>query len=182
MGPLETQLRARRLAARQRLWAANPEPQGPAQARNVTVENCALRREITALRALLRANGILEKPEWSAPFDLRCSLVRAAVCKFYKVRLSELDAKRRIWAAVRPRHVAMYLCRTLTRRSMQEIGRRFGGRHHSTVLHAARKIELLRENDRKLDDELRELKRRIVDKVAEAAAEQDSPPEQEGNP
>ena len=62
---------------------------------------------------------------------------------------------------VRPRQVAMYLAKTLTLRSLPEIGRRFGGRDHTTVLHAVRKIEGLVGNDTMLADEIEVLKRQL---------------------
>jgi chromosomal replication initiator protein len=62
---------------------------------------------------------------------------------------------------VRPRQVAMYLAKTLTLRSLPEIGRRFGGRDHTTVLHAVRKIEGLVGNDAMLADEIEVLKRQL---------------------
>jgi chromosomal replication initiator protein len=62
---------------------------------------------------------------------------------------------------VRPRQVAMYLAKTLTLRSLPEIGRRFGGRDHTTVLHAVRKIEGLIGNDNALSDEIDLLKRQL---------------------
>jgi chromosomal replication initiator protein len=60
---------------------------------------------------------------------------------------------------VRPRQIAMYLAKTLTLRSLPEIGRRFGGRDHTTVLHAVRKIEGLVDSDATLADEIELLKR-----------------------
>jgi chromosomal replication initiator protein len=62
---------------------------------------------------------------------------------------------------VRPRQVAMYLAKTLTLRSLPEIGRRFGGRDHTTVLHAVRKIENLVSTDSALADEIELLKRQL---------------------
>ena len=64
---------------------------------------------------------------------------------------------------VRPRQVAMYLAKTLTLRSLPEIGRRFGGRDHTTVLHAVRKIEGLVGNDMALAEEIEILKRQLQD-------------------
>ena len=60
---------------------------------------------------------------------------------------------------MRPRQIAMYLAKTLTLRSLPEIGRRFGGRDHTTVLHAVRKIENLVGNDNVLAEEIELLKR-----------------------
>ena len=62
---------------------------------------------------------------------------------------------------VRPRQVAMYLAKVLTLRSLPEIGRRFGGRDHTTVLHAVRKIEALVTRDVALSDEVESLKRQL---------------------
>jgi chromosomal replication initiator protein len=62
---------------------------------------------------------------------------------------------------VRPRQVAMYLAKTLTLRSLPEIGRRFGGRDHTTVLHAVRKIETLVSRDVALSEEVESLKRQL---------------------
>ncbi|MGH6789157.1 MAG: helix-turn-helix domain-containing protein, partial [Pseudolabrys sp.] len=62
---------------------------------------------------------------------------------------------------VRPRQIAMYLAKTLTLRSLPEIGRRFGGRDHTTVLHAVRKIEGLVGNDMTLAEEIEILKRQL---------------------
>jgi chromosomal replication initiator protein len=97
-------------------------------------------------------------------------LIRAVVATFYRIPLAEIDAKHRHWPVILPRQVAMYLCKTLTSRSFPEIGRRFGGRDHTTVLHAVRKIEKLRQSDRELDDELRELQRRIAWQERRASA------------
>ena len=65
------------------------------------------------------------------------------VARQYNVSRSDLLSSRRTANVVRPRQVAMYLAKTLTLRSLPEIGRRFGGRDHTTVLHAVRKIEAL---------------------------------------
>ena len=64
---------------------------------------------------------------------------------------------------MRPRQIAMYLAKTLTLRSLPEIGRRFGGRDHTTVLHAVRKIEGLSESDQLLSQELDTLKRMLAE-------------------
>src|SRR6202021_1809917 len=74
---------------------------------------------------------------------------------------SYLLASRRTANVVRPRQVAMYLAKTLTLRSLPEIGRRFGGRDHTTVLHAVRKIEALVAKDVALSEEVESLKRQL---------------------
>src|SRR5947207_2015120 len=76
-------------------------------------------------------------------------------------RLGERIRSRLAANVVRPRQVAMYLAKTLTLRSLPEIGRRFGGRDHTTVLHAVRKIEALVGKDAALSDEVELLKRQL---------------------
>jgi chromosomal replication initiator protein len=76
------------------------------------------------------------------------------VGKHYNVPKSDLLSPRRARSIVRPRQIGMYLAKTLTTRSLPEIGRRFGGRDHSTVLHAVRKIEGLIRTDDKLAREV----------------------------
>jgi chromosomal replication initiator protein len=79
------------------------------------------------------------------------------------VSRADLLSSRRTANVVRPRQVAMYLAKILTLRSLPEIGRRFGGRDHTTVLHAVRKIETLAGNDSALADEIETLKRLLQD-------------------
>jgi chromosomal replication initiator protein len=77
------------------------------------------------------------------------------------VSRADLLSSRRTANVVRPRQVAMYLAKTLTLRSLPEIGRRFGGRDHTTVLHAVRKIENLVNTDSTLAEEIELLKRQL---------------------
>jgi chromosomal replication initiator protein len=83
------------------------------------------------------------------------------VARQYNVSRADLLSSRRTANVVRPRQVAMYLAKTLTLRSLPEIGRRFGGRDHTTVLHAVRKIENLVSTDSALADEIELLKRQL---------------------
>lgn len=69
--------------------------------------------------------------------------IQVAVCKHYGVKLSELLSKRRTADIVGPRQVAMFLCKRLTPHSLPQVGRRFGGRDHTTVLHAVNKMKHL---------------------------------------
>ena len=70
-------------------------------------------------------------------------------------------ATSRARAVARPRQIAMYLAKRLTTRSLPEIGRKFGGRDHSTVIHAVRRIEELRDSDRDIDGAVRVLMRQL---------------------
>ncbi len=85
------------------------------------------------------------------------------VAKHYGVQRGDLLSSRRNQSIVRPRQIGMYLAKTLTSRSLPEIGRRFGGRDHTTVLHAIRKIEGLKQQDGVLKDELDSLARMLKD-------------------
>ena len=78
---------------------------------------------------------------------------------------TELLSNRRTRTIVKPRQVAMYLSKVMTPRSLPEIGRRFGGRDHTTVLHAVRKIEDLSGTDNNLAQELELLRRLISDQA-----------------
>ena len=89
--------------------------------------------------------------------------IQRTVCQFYRVDRSEMGSKRRARAVVRPRQVAMYLAKVLTPRSYPEIGRKFGGRDHSTVIHAVRLIEDLRTRDADMDGDVRTLLRQLED-------------------
>jgi chromosomal replication initiator protein len=85
------------------------------------------------------------------------------VARQYNVSRADLLSSRRTANVVRPRQVAMYLAKLLTLRSLPEIGRRFGGRDHTTVLHAVRKIENLVNTDTSLAEEIEVLKRQLQD-------------------
>lgn len=87
--------------------------------------------------------------------------IQRTVCQFYRVDRTEMASKRRARAVVRPRQVAMYLAKVLTPRSYPEIGRKFGGRDHSTVIHAVRLIEDLRARDADMDGDVRSLLRQL---------------------
>ena len=81
-------------------------------------------------------------------------VIQRAVAAAYGIEFVELLAPRRTRQFVRPRQVAMYISSKLLPVSLPQIGRRFGDRDHTTVLHAIRKIELMRQTDLKFDFEL----------------------------
>src|SRR6186713_19451 len=95
------------------------------------------------------------------PKRIKIEDIQRVVARQYNVSRSDLLSSRRTANVVRPRQVAMYLAKTLTLRSLPEIGRRFGGRDHTTVLHAVRKIEGLVGNDMALAEEIEILKRQL---------------------
>ena len=81
------------------------------------------------------------------------------VAEHYNVRLSDLVGPKRLRAIARPRQVAMFLSKSLTTRSLPDIGRRFGGRDHTTIMHGIRKIEELRASDSQLAEDIDMLRR-----------------------
>jgi len=96
---------------------------------------------------------------------VRIEDIQRIVARHYNVSKNELLSNRRTRTIVKPRQVAMYLSKALTPRSLPEIGRRFGGRDHTTVLHAVRKIETQAVGDTTLAQEL-ELLRRLINDLA----------------
>ena len=97
------------------------------------------------------------------PKRVRIEDIQRIVARQYNVSRADLLSSRRTANVVRPRQVAMYLAKVLTLRSLPEIGRRFGGRDHTTVLHAVRKIENLAGTDSALAEEIEALKRQLQD-------------------
>jgi chromosomal replication initiator protein len=94
---------------------------------------------------------------------VRIEDIQKVVARQFNVSKNDLLSNRRTRVIVRPRQIAMYLAKIMTPRSLPEIGRRFGGRDHTTVLHAVRKIEDLAGKDQKLAHEIELLKRLILD-------------------
>ncbi len=92
---------------------------------------------------------------------VRIEDILRTVSRHYKVPRNELLSARRSRDVVRPRQIAMYLAKALTQRSLPEIGRRFGGRDHTTVLHSVRKVEQMIKDDLELGQEIELLKRML---------------------
>jgi chromosomal replication initiator protein len=115
--------------------------------RDITLEST---QEV--LHDLLRAN------------DRRVTIeeIQKRVAEHYTIRIADMSSARRARAVARPRQVAMYLAKVLTSRSLPEIGRKFGGRDHTTVMHAVRKIEELKAADPALAEDV-ELLRRMLE-------------------
>jgi len=105
-----------------------------------------------AIRDLIRARE---------PKRVKIEDIQKLVASHYSVTRADILSSRRTATVVKPRQVAMYLSKALTLRSLPEIGRRFGGRDHTTVLHAVRKIEGLTSSDSALREELELLKRML---------------------
>ena len=87
--------------------------------------------------------------------------IQTQVAEHYRIRKAEMTSARRAREVARPRQVAMYLSKQLTPKSLPDIGRRFGGRDHTTVIHAVKQIERLRASDSELDADIRLLTRQL---------------------
>mgnify|MGYP001331189993 FL=1 len=88
--------------------------------------------------------------------------IQKMVAEYYKIRVSDLHSKRRNRSITRPRQMAMALAKELTNHSLPEIGDAFGGRDHTTVLHACRKVEELRETDPRFNEDYTNLLRTLT--------------------
>ncbi|MTH77265.1 chromosomal replication initiator protein DnaA [Paracoccus aestuariivivens] len=88
--------------------------------------------------------------------------IQRKVAEHYNIRLSDMIGPKRVRTVARPRQIAMYLSKQMTSRSLPEIGRRFGGRDHTTIMHGVRKIEELRTADRSLAEDI-DLLRRLLE-------------------
>ena len=115
--------------------------------REITLETC---QEV--LHDILRAN------------DRRVTIeeIQKRVSEHFNIRIADMHSARRARAVARPRQVAMYLAKQLTSRSLPEIGRKFGGRDHTTVMHAVKKVEELRHTDSAFSEDV-ELLRRMLE-------------------
>jgi chromosomal replication initiator protein len=116
--------------------------------RDITLETA---QEI--LHDLLRAN------------DRRVTIedIQKRVSSHFNIRVSDMHSARRARSVARPRQVAMYLAKQLTSRSLPEIGRKFGGRDHTTVMHAVKKVEELRDCDTSFAEDVELLRRMLED-------------------
>jgi chromosomal replication initiator protein len=113
--------------------------------------------QVVTVEMAERAVRDLVRPQ--DPKRVKIEDIQRVVARQYNVSRADLLSSRRTANVVRPRQIAMYLAKALTLRSLPEIGRRFGGRDHTTVLHAVRKIETLASNDSALAEEIELLKR-----------------------
>jgi chromosomal replication initiator protein len=87
--------------------------------------------------------------------------IQKTVAEYFKIRMSDLMSSKRTRSIARPRQLAMTLAKELTNCSLPEIGNQFGGRDHTTVLHATRKVKELRESDQKIDEDYKNLLRTL---------------------
>ena len=87
--------------------------------------------------------------------------IQKKVAEHFNVKISDMHSARRSRAVARPRQIAMFLAKNLTSRSLPEIGRKFGGRDHTTVIHAIKKVQELTKNDSSLSEDIEILTRSL---------------------
>jgi len=87
--------------------------------------------------------------------------IQRRVSDYYNIRMSDIIGPKRLRSYARPRQVAMYLSKQLTSRSLPEIGRRFGGRDHTTIMHGVRRIEELKQTDGQIAEDVEMLRRAL---------------------
>ncbi len=119
---------------------------------DVTKQEITLETTQEVLRDLLRAH------------DRRITIdeIQRKVAEHYNLRLTDMHSARRARQVARPRQVAMYLSKLLTARSLPEIGRKFGGRDHTTVMHAIRKVEELMDDDAQIAQDVDVVRRALT--------------------
>jgi chromosomal replication initiator protein len=100
-------------------------------------------REISLALAQDVLRNVLQHDDRAVTIEI----IQKYVSDYYQLKLTELKSRNNSKSIALPRQVAMYLCKSLTSASLPEIGRSFGGKHHSTVIHSIRKIEDLRQRD-----------------------------------
>jgi len=100
-------------------------------------------REITLPLAQDVLRNVLQNDDRAVTIEI----VQKAVADHYSLKVTELKSKNNSKSVAMPRQIAMYLCKTLTNASLPEIGKSFGGKHHSTVIHSIRKVENMRQKN-----------------------------------
>jgi chromosomal replication initiator protein len=108
------------------------------------------------------AKNVLKELVNDAKRVITLDVVQEAVAAKFHIKVSEMKSRRRTKLLVYPRQVAMYLSREITQQSYPEIARHFGGKDHTTIMHACRQIEKAKESDPGLQRTLEELKRQIT--------------------
>lgn len=126
------------------------------------LNNVICRTALLGLPVTMEAvSSALRELSLNAEKRLTVDDIQKAVAGYYGVTPADICSKRRTQSVVRPRHVAMYLAKTMTTRSLPDIGRRFGGRDHSTVIHAVNKVTALLEAGDPVADDIDRLTREL---------------------
>src|SRR6185437_3970807 len=124
----------------------------------ITAHTQLVGRDITLESAHELLHDLLRANERHVTIDE----IQKKVAEHFNIKMAEMTSARRARIVARPRQVAMYLAKQLTPRSLPEIGRKFGGRDHTTVMHAVKKIEELTAADRALGEDVELLRRMLL--------------------
>ncbi len=108
------------------------------------------------------AKNILKDIMSSSDYTVTPDTIKKTVCKYYGIKVSDMDSKKKTMNITLPRQVAMYLCKELTDLSLPKIGEAFGGRDHTTVIHACNKIT----GEMKINDDFKETVNRLKDDIS----------------
>ncbi|HVC52743.1 MAG TPA: chromosomal replication initiator protein DnaA [Stellaceae bacterium] len=123
----------------------------------ITAQMQLVGRDITLESAQELLHDLLRASERQVTIDE----IQRKVAEHFNIKMAEMTSARRSRVVARPRQVAMYLAKHLTPRSLPEIGRKFGGRDHTTVMHAVRRIEQLTASDRAMAEDVELLRRTL---------------------
>jgi hypothetical protein len=157
--PTPTQLRAleRRRAFRESI-EVKAASQKPAVERSSGIKGyqvAAVPKEAVATNPFQKFVAAMVWPAIPlAGADPTIAQIQKEVVARYGLKLSDMHSRRQNWEIARPRQVAMYLAKTMTKHSLPEIGRRFGGRDHTTVLHGVRRVAKLMQTDPKIANDI----------------------------
>ena len=124
---------------------------------NIIVRTAFLNRPVT----LDTVEEVLGELPLRAEKRVTVDEIQKATAAHFKISVDDILSKRRTKTVVRPRHIAMYLAKTMTTRSLPDIGRRFGGRDHSTVIHAVNKVAGALESDSALNADIESVRRQL---------------------
>ena len=175
---LEKAVRLARVVPRSQPLAMSPPtscvetpPCASRQAESNSTENWIERQKAIPLPTPVKEQwlSIVEEIEPTEPRRPRIEEIQIACAKHYRVQRSDILSERRTADIVRPRQVGYYLSKMLTLRSLPEIGRRFGGRDHTSALSGIRKIERLRKVDAALELDLQTIALALGGSLAEAS-------------
>ena len=136
------------LDAKSKLWGPRPKPirfvpPPPSIPKNDLPVHAPVRKRV------------VERPNDSDKFETEIARIQRYVCTYYDISRADLLSARRDAKVIKPRHVAAYLCKTLTLKSLPDIGRRFGGRDHTTILNSVKKITVKLATDEDLAKDIK---------------------------
>jgi len=94
--------------------------------------------------------------------EISVEMIQKHVADYFKLKIADLKSDKRLKAFVVPRQIAIYICRELTKCSYPEIGEKFGGKDHSTIIHSYKKIERLIPQNMELKNTIETLKRNLL--------------------